>query len=359
MKTIFLFFYILIFYNALGQNKYTWGIESRTKIGFLAAHHNTMEHLAIKDAFAQETSLFIQPNGSKKWHLDYRKPYIGFTSFLASVGNKNILGNFYGFYQFIEFPFVKRSKYIFSAKLGNGFAYGTKHYDPIIDPKNTAIGSHINALICIGLMNRFDFKKHHFSIGIDITHCSNAASKTPNLGINLPFFSIGYGYTIKQSSAFDTIKEYTSPFQKWNFGVTGICSAKETYPTEGRKYPIYALSLFARKFFKPKVGIEFAFDVFSKQSTLAYKPDISKTQLDILQVGFFTGYLLPLDRVHFVLGMGVYLRDKYQPESFLYHRVGMRYFMKNGVFFNFVLKSHFASADYFESGIGYTFKYGK
>jgi hypothetical protein len=31
--------------------------------------------------------------------------------------------------------------------------------------------------------------------------------------------------------------------------------------------------------------------------------------------------------------------------------------MKNGLSFNVVLKSHFASADYFETGIGYTFNY--
>jgi hypothetical protein len=57
--------------------------------------------------------------------------------------------------------------------------------------------------------------------------------------------------------------------------------------------------------------------------------------------------------------MGYYLRDKYKPEDFLYHRVGFRYYLKNGITVNCVLKSHWAKADYAEFGIGYTFNWKK
>ena len=55
--------------------------------------------------------------------------------------------------------------------------------------------------------------------------------------------------------------------------------------------------------------------------------------------------------------MGVYIKDKYQPEDYFYHRVGMRYYFKNGLNAQVVLKSHWARADYVEWGLGYTFKY--
>lgn len=357
MKCFILLIVTFCFHIALTQQKYNWGIEYRSKIGFLAAHHNTLAHIAKKQAFAHELSFFLQPNGSKKWHLDYRKPLFGITGFFGNVSNHEILGEYYGIYQFIEFPFIKRKHYIFGSKLGNGFAYGTKHYDPIDNPKNTAIGSHLNALICFGLMNRFEFNRHHFSIGLDLTHCSNASTVTPNLGINLPFLSVSYGYNIKYGIQPDSVKNYSQSFRKLYYGFTGVVSEKEIYPIGARKYPIFALSLFSRYLFKPKVGMELSFDIFSKQSILGYKTDIEKTQFDIIQMGVFTGYILPIDRFHFIIGMGVYVRDKYQPDMFLYHRVGMRYFAKNGLFFNAVLKSHFASADYFESGIGYTFNF--
>jgi hypothetical protein len=103
--------------------------------------------------------------------------------------------------------------------------------------------------------------------------------------------------------------------------------------------------------------MEVMLDVISKQAIFGYKPEIPKTQWDILQIGLYTGYLFPLDQFHFVLGMGVYLKDKYQPEDFLYHRVGMRYYFTNGMHAQVQLKSHWARADYVEWGLGYTFNY--
>ena len=360
MKTFLIIFFILIFNLLYSQKKYTWGIEARPKIGFLAAHNSSMAHVPNKQAFAQEISFFIQTNGRKNWHKNYKYPLVGITYFSGSLGNDQILGRFNGIYQFIEFPFIHKKKYRFLGKLANGLAYTPKHYDPITNSKNNAIGSHVNALICFGLINRLDINNHHFSFGIDITHCSNAAAQTPNLGVNLPFLSLGYGYTIHQNNHLDSTKiGYHLPFKKFLFSATSIISEKEIYPTQSRKYAVFSLSANTRYFFKPRVGCELAFDFFSKQSTFGYKTDIKKTQLDIIQLGVFAGYLLPLDNFHFVLGMGVYVRDKYKPDDLFYHRVGMRYYLNNGLFFNVVLKSHWAKADYFESGIGYTLNYKK
>jgi hypothetical protein len=114
-----------------------------------------------------------------------------------------------------------------------------------------------------------------------------------------------------------------------------------------------------RYFSRPKVGFEAAFDIISKQAIMGYKPEITKSQWDILQIGAYIGYLLPLDRLHFVLGMGMYIKDKYQPEDFMYHRVGMRYYFPNGLNAQVVLKSHWARADYVEWGLGYTFNFKK
>ena len=149
------------------------------------------------------------------------------------------------------------------------------------------------------------------------------------------------------------------PFKKWLFGVTLIGSSKETFPTGGKQYPVFAVSTSFRWFSKPKVGVEVAFDVISKQVIFNYKKEIQKTQWDILQMGLYIGYLVPFDNLHLTIGMGTYVKDKYQPEDFMYHRVGMRYYFKNGINTQIILKSHWARADYVEWGIGYTFNYVK
>jgi hypothetical protein len=192
-----------------------------------------------------------------------------------------------------------------------------------------------------------------------MTHFSNGASKVPNLGINLPYVSLGYSRVMRMTQMDSMPEVSVLPYKKWMFNVTGIVSIKEIFPTGGKKYPIYAMYGSLRWFSKPKVGMEWGLDLISKQAIMGYRPEIQKSQWDIFQVGVFGAYLLPLDRFHFAFGMGVYLKDKYQPEDFMYHRVGMRYYLKNGINLNLCLKSHWARADYVEWGVGYTFGFNK
>jgi hypothetical protein len=352
-----LFFFILFSFNSFGQSDREWGIEARTKLGFLAAHRGVMGHLPSDPAFAGELTWFMHPKGRKQWHSACGYPTTGVTLFGGSVGNNEILGTFWGAYSFIEFPFLKLGNYAFSGKLGSGLAYGSKYFSYEDNPKNVAMSTPLNALICIGVKSRYQFGRNSLTLSLDMTHFSNGAFKVPNLGVNLPYVSLGYARMIRLKQM-DTVKvANVLPFKKWLFNLTGIISAKEIFPTGGKKYPVYALTGSARWFSKPKVGMEFGFDVISKQAITGYRPEIPKSQWDIVQAGVFAAYLLPLDQFHFGFGMGVYLKDKYQPEDALYHRIAMRYYFQNGINLNIGLKSHWARADYVEWGIGYTFNF--
>ncbi len=354
MRTLLLFVLLLQFSVAFGQKEHDVWIEARAKIGFLAAHRAIMGHIPEDRAYACEISYLLQSKGSKRWHAPYKYPTYGVTTFIGSVGNNDLLGYYFGVYGFVRYPFISRKHYVFSGKMGSGIAYGTKHYDQVNNKLEIAIGSSVNAQICLALENRFTFGNHSITAALDMTHFSNGATKVPNLGLNLPFFSLGYGYRIKQAR--DTTFHF-EPFKKyWQFGVVAFGSVKEIYPEGGPRYPIVGLNLSARRFFRPKTGMEVSFDVMYKQSIMGYYPDVPKKPMEIVQLGVFTGYLLPMDRFHLLLGMGVYVRDKFHPDQLLYHRLGMRYVFDNGLNINVILKSHWARADYIEYGIGYTFR---
>jgi hypothetical protein len=244
--------------------------------------------------------------------------------------------------------------------MGVGLAYASKIYDPedSILILSMGVGSRLNALVQMGVSNQFFFGKHMFSLALDMTHFSNGSTKVPNYGLNLPFISLGYGYRIKESSL-DSISRNEVKRPYWEYGLMGIASVKQINPVGGKYYGCYGLNLVGRRFFNGKSGLEMSIDLFSKQAVLGYQPQIPKTQLDIIQLGLFAGYLMPFDKLHVIVGMGYYVRDKYQPEDPVYHRVGLRYVFKNGINANLVLKSHWARADYVEYGIGYTFRYDK
>lgn len=349
-------FLIVLSFTTIAQQREDVWLEARLKGGFLLAHRSSMGHLGQQHALAAEVSYFFRPNSERLWCDAYGNPYYGMTLFTGTVGNNDVLGYYFGGYGFMSFPFVQKGFYSFSGKMGIGMGYGTKPYNTETNIYNLAIGSHLNAMINLAVESRFQFGENLISWNLDMTHFSNGATKVPNLGINIPYMSIGYARRIKEADPIPdgyTCEPYTPNFE---FGVMGIGSLKQIYPTGGKFYGVYGLNFVGRRFFNVKRGMEVSLDLISKQATMDFHPDVSKTQLDLLQVGTYVGYIIPMDKLHVVIGMGAYVRDKYRPDGPFYHRLGLRYRLDNGLNFNLTLKSHWAKADYVEYGIGYTFK---
>lgn len=355
-RSIAILFLLFLSMNSFSQQREDVWLEARLKGGFLIAHRSSMGHLATEHALAGEFSYYFRPNSERLWCDAYGNPYYGFTLFTGTVGNRKVLGSYYGGYGFISFPFIRKGFYSFGGKMGIGLGYGTKRYDPETNIYNMAIGSHLNALVNLALESRFQFGKNMLSFNLDMTHFSNGATKVPNLGINVPYVSFGYSRRIKEA---DEIPEgyVCEPYKKnFEFGAIGLGSLKQIYPTGGDFYKVFGLNFIGRRFFNVKRGMEVSLDLISKQTVMDYHPDVEKTQIDILQLGGFVGYIIPMNKLHVMIGMGAYIRDKYDPDGPLYHRLGIRYRLDNGLNFNLTLKSHWAKADYVEYGIGYTFK---
>jgi hypothetical protein len=360
------FCFILLFPFALSAQdsiRNEWCLGFRPKTGFLAAHRGTMGHLPKDRIFCGEISLGKRLYGENNWNSAYRNPIVGLTLYGSNLGNKEYLGYGFGAYSFIEFPMVENTDSYLSWKMGVGLGYVTKVFDQELNPKNDATSTHMNALLCLGVTGKWRFAKDYSLLyGIDLTHFSNGSTRMPNLGLNIPTLSLGVAYHWKGKNlpgVEQKVFTKTPFFTNWNWTNVAIISSKEAFPTGGRNYPVYALNSFVWKQFKAKVGMEVGLDFISKQSLMKYREYIPKTQWTIFQIGAYTSYILPLDRLRFIVGMGVYLKDRYDMDNEIYHRVGMRYECENGLLFNLVLKTHWAKADYVEYGVGYTFKHKK
>ncbi len=357
-----LFVFLIFCIKCIAQDSVTepFLLSVKGRSGFLAAHRGTLGHLSKDRIFGAEVSISKRLSGSKSWHYAYKNPIVGVTFLGTSVGNNAVLGNSLGALAFIDFPMSRSQKHILSAKLSLGLGYISKVYDPQTNPKDVAISSHFNAMLCLGIQGRWYWNsKNALLYSFDLTHLSNGSFTIPNLGLNMPNIGIGYerqiGSQVQQKVAPRTI-EKTSFFRNWKSSTIGIVSGKEIFPSGGKRYPVYAISQLVYKQFKPKVAMELAFDIISKQSLFGYRSYIPKTQWSVLQLGAYSGFSLPINRLRIILGMGVYFKDRYDMDNELYHRVGIRYQCDNGLLLNVVLKSHWAKADYTEWGIGYTFK---
>ena len=165
-------------------------------MGTLAAHRGSMADLPEQLAWASEFSLFKHLHQQDSWVEDYKDPTVGATLFIGSVGNNNVLGRFAALYGFSELPLLSLKHFELSWKFGTGLAVTNRKFDPIFNPDNIAIGSHLNMMIVMALKAQYRNKKSSYSLGLDITHFSNSAFQVPNLGLNVPYLSLGYSRKI-------------------------------------------------------------------------------------------------------------------------------------------------------------------
>lgn len=353
IKFLASFALLLAVFTGYGQ-RYEWGLELRSKYGFLIAHRAIMSHLPKEPTKAFELNGFIQTKGRKSWQRALKLPLIGVSLIGTSTGNKQVLGNHFGMYSYLMYPFTKSEHHVFYGRVGCGVGFTKTVFDQQTNPKNNAISSHVNALINFGLLYQYKWKQNHVLAGLDLTHFSNGASRLPNLGLNLPFVTLGYGRTL-QFKEVESGNVESSLVKDWRFSLSLFGSVRDAYPTGNKRTAIWALNFNTQRVFTHGKGYEVGLDLMYKPAIQNYRPYIDKSEETMVQIGLYNAYLLTLDKLQIVVGMGLYLRDEYNPEDPVYHRVGFRYQLDDHWKLNLSLKSHWAKADYIEYGIGYRF----
>ncbi len=355
MKYLILIWTVFVSISLFSQGNNHFGIEVQPRAGFIMAHRSLMNHIPENQTLGGEVSIYYQTNGKSEYHKLYNYPKYGITFLGSTLSNERILGNLFGAFVFGDFPFVKGKKDELSGSIGFGLCYVSRIYDPIKNPKNVAMSTHINVLVNFGLKYRHYFKNNmNFVLGINATHASNGASRVPNLGVNLLYASLGLGYQFKNVEL--KTKDHTIDLdKKWKYNIIGVFSVKEEYPIGGKLFPIGSLSFVVTKRFTKKSGIEIYADGFYKSSIISDPNRIDATNWNIIQAGIFGGYNLYINKLRVVIGLGAYVFDKYNPNGLFYSRLGFKYQINKHLVAVLGLKSHWAKADYVEYGIGYTF----
>ena len=359
-KRILLFIVLFSLCNelVLGQSdNFIRGVESRFKSGFLLPHRPIMHHLLQGHSFGGEISFIGVANGNQEWHQAFKHPKIGGKLYFSDYGNLEQLGWAVGTGFFGEFPYFRNNWLTLNTKITGGLAYVTRKFDQQLNPKNNSVSTHLNLLFTIGMNANFLLEKGEFAVGMDMTHLSNGATKLPNLGLNVPYLSVAYTRYIDELE-FITAEREKSTFLKsmedWHVSLLGVGSTKQIYPTGGRNYPVVSLSTFLSKKVGRKAGLDFALEFFYNESvgdTENASPEANFW--DIAQIGAYAGYFLPVNKLRIAFGMGYYLKNDFNPDGPLYHRLSIRYKLNPRFDIHFGIKSHWGRADYFEYGLMY------
>jgi hypothetical protein len=333
-------------------------IGSKCHYGFIICHTKSMRHLETGHFPSLEITIGKITNGEKLWQRLYKFPDIGICFFYSGLANKEHLGNVIALYPYINFPMINCGFYKFSFRFGTGLGYITKPYNRTENYKDIAIGSHLNAAINLTFESNFKLsKKFILTTGIGLTHFSNSAFKTPNLGINIPTISLGAYYKLGENN-FLSIKKDTVVNKKFQYLISVTGGIKEIYPEDGPKYGTYSLAFCVLKplNFKNKLGL--GFDLFYNSSIIKLLKNDSiniSHNYEILRPGINLTYEIVISKISICLQFGTYVFAKYKLQGDVYEKLGWKYFITNHIFSTITLKANLVDADDFDLGIGYRF----
>ena len=362
MKLKALLFSLLFLGQSFGQRNdlfgsYAQSIDFKYKLGFLIAHRDAMAHLPQSHFQTFELSYDFHSRGYQGWEQAHKNPKFGVLATATINSNKTVLGDAFGFAGTLTLPkktWGKSNSWSLNNKIALGLGYLTRRFDLLENPKNVAIGTHVNLLIILGTEIRFSQPDYFCTFGLDFTHYSNGGTKKPNLGLNIPSFRFGFGWMTKKAGFNESLMDFQR--NDLELLVTGIFSLKNNYEFQNQVFPAFGLSGHLTKKQGRKYRYVYGLDLSFSEANRQFINSIpNQSVLETMQIGVYNGWELDVHRVVLSVGMGAYVYNPHDPWGWFYHRIGGRIFITERLYFLGYVRSHWAKADYFETGLGYKF----
>ncbi len=367
MKRIITILPVLISFASIGQDSLSTKklfINLSGHYGFIIPHHKNMEYLIKRHVFAGELDYVFQTNGEKRWEKIYNHPEKGLGFYCADLGNPDQLGEALGLFPFINLQLNSSKKFKLCFRVGDGLGIVTKPYNRIKNHKNNINGSMLNTFISLRLNSVFyPWKNIRMETGIGLTHLSNGAYATPNLGINIPTINIGLSVFQKnlapagKTAPADTANKNNS--RKYFIMAVVAAGPNQNSPPGGKTYGAYTFYTGVWRSAGEKSRFCLGTDAFYEFSNIYYAIndtlyDTSK-KINTLQLGTRLGYELVIGKVSLPVEMGYYWFSKITTIGHFYHRIGIRYQVSKHIMINYSLRTHWVTAENLEIGLGYKF----
>lgn len=335
-------------------------IETKVQYGSVVPHHTSVAYLLQENIVGFDLAFITQSKNRHFWEEAYRNPSYGLGYSFLKLGNDDVLGNMHAFYGLINIPFnLPTNKHYFFYEGNVGLGYFKDVYAKYDNPLNLLMSSHYNVYLGLDLGWRYKIsQKSEIKTALELTHCSNGKTRTPNLGVNIVTLSASWLYSIKPAKpskpVFKNI-QYKRHFVEflWNAGGKRDENMKDIvyFVSSGIVDYYYAYS--------PKYSFGLGADVFYDASLSGYYSFHENVPLDNsvnYQMGMHVGFRARYHRFFFLVNAGYYLKYEYLRHGKVYSRIGLRYALSETIIINLSLKAHNTIADFIECGIGYRLK---
>lgn len=313
----------------------------------------------IRDSYSSYGEVYfqIQTTGKSNWEANHRYPQWGLSFIYGNTGSRQYIGHMSALYAWLNLPVIKSHHYTGSILVGTGPGWVSKPFDINTNPKNTLIGTKLNAYINLAFLNEIMISKRlALNAGLNFMHLSNGGTTLPNLGVNTPcvFAGIRYGFgePVREEK---TTKDDFRRSIKYQFFTS--MSMKQAPWIGGNYYAINVLQ--AEAAYRVKQNYSYGLGMmFTYNRSLDFfpleNPSYEKRGQKKLQMGAYATYEHFFGRLSVPLQLGAYVYNRAK-SPFLFQQFGLRYGFSKHLSAELLLKSHMGQADFIHTGIGYIF----
>lgn len=357
---------------ATAQQHNSWagfGLEINVAGGKVLKHTEKFRAPVPKLSTAIEINFLQQTFGKKNWQQRRKYPLVGLGLTYTDYGIDSIYGKCFSIYPNLQTTILKGKNIEWTFRAGFGLAYVTKHYEraPGWDTLNNAIGSHFNNYTVFTTDLRYHLNDHwDLQLGANFSHISNAALRSPNLGINLYGAHFGVRYFPVTSRPQKLTRELPNLQNRWLAQLRVGIAGNEYGNADGPLYPVYLLSAYASKRYWSKNKLFIGVDYSYHQGIYAFLRNneiySGEEKNHSWKSAVFAGNEFLIGRFGIMLQVGVYIKEAALKLDPYYEKIGTNiYFVQKEhgalkeLFTSVLLKTHKTQAELVEIGLGVGF----
>lgn len=339
-----------------GTAQRPWSLGGRVQYGYLWPHRSSSWILVEGHCTAYEVFAEREVSGEQAWHQAYLRPTYGFGVLYSDLANPEKVGAALRLLPYMHLPIVRGEHSDFGLRMGWGLGFVSKPYDRNDNTKQIAIGSQVNAAIQLMAAYRYRAGRTLISAGMGVDHWSNGAYRMPNLGLNMLGVNVTVAYALGDVAPYKPAPDTTKHSMKGRSGSVvaafGICESST--PLSGQ-YTAYSVNGQMEWRLSRKSALAAGADLFNKGTLVTIDGSMAdKARVGYTQFGVHGGYALLFGASQLFFQMGAYVHTPVPDEAPVYHRIGVRHRAGKHLLLNMSLKSHYAVADHWEFGLGYT-----
>lgn len=290
----------------------------------------------------------LQTTGKEMWQQYHHYPRYGLGLHYADLirdTEDTIVSNPISAFAYYSAPWARFGRFTFNTDMALGLSYTSLIHDPVTNPMNDVIASHINFFfdfnfnIGFRLANRMDL-----NAGYGVTHYSNGRIHQPQKGVNNWGWNFGMSYLFNGPRSRSPGQPDSKKFSRAEFTYTELPVFKSTEYFE----LMYAVGVVDLHKLGDAEGVHYFTSSFTADYAIQYSPRSAVTLgADILYdgslemgikgvypedvttfmktyLGGHIGYQFIIDRVTILINLGTYFMQHSYDRGFIFSRWGAR-----------------------------------